>query len=73
MSCCDVYFIFVSILLLQAVAAWEEQGENRRIAAMDGDGAVPDNMVAGLVREMTGEQVLPPPMGEFVALQYAVQ
>lgn len=46
------------------VAAWEEQGENRRIAAMDGDGAVPDKMVAGLVQEMTGEQMLPPPMGE---------
>ncbi|CAN0488629.1 unnamed protein product, partial [Laminaria digitata] len=48
--------------LNQVVAAWEEQGENRRIAAMDGDGAVPDTMVAGLVREMTGEQMLPPPM-----------
>lgn len=48
------------------VAAWEDQGENRRIAAMDGDGAVPDKMVAGLVQEMTGEQMLPPPMGELV-------
>ena len=52
------------------VAAWEEQGENRRIAAMDGDGAVPDKMVAGLVQEMTGEQMLPPPMGELARLHY---
>lgn len=53
-------------ILLKVVAAWEDQGENRRIAAMDGDGAVPDKMVAGLVQEMTGEQMLPPPMGELV-------
>eukprot|EP00752_Nemacystus_decipiens_P015848 g14158.t1 len=43
--------------LNQVVAAWEAQGNNRRIAALDGDGAVPDRMAAGLVGEMTGEPV----------------
>lgn len=51
----------------QVVAAWEEQGNNRRIAALDGEGVVPDRMAAGLVGEMTGKPpvyVQPPPQGE---------
>ncbi|CAM9558580.1 unnamed protein product [Ectocarpus sp. 8 AP-2014] len=48
--------------LNQVVAAWEEQGNNRKIALLDGEGALPDRMAAGLVEEMTGEPVyLPPP------------
>ncbi|CBN77474.1 conserved unknown protein [Ectocarpus siliculosus] len=48
--------------LNEVVAAWEEQGNNRKIALLDGEGALPDRMAAGLVEEMTGEPVyLPPP------------
>ncbi|CAB1113808.1 unnamed protein product [Ectocarpus sp. CCAP 1310/34] len=51
-----------SICRTQVVAAWEEQGNNRKIALLDGEGALPDRMAAGLVEEMTGEPVyLPPP------------
>lgn len=50
------------------VAAWEEQGNNRRIAALDGEGAVPDKMVGGLVREMTGEIMINIPTGELAGL-----
>ncbi|CAN0265607.1 unnamed protein product, partial [Hapterophycus canaliculatus] len=51
--------------LAQVVAAWEEQGNNRKIAALDGEGPVPDRMVAGLVGEMTGEPVYMPPQEVF--------
>lgn len=46
------------------VAAWEEQGSNRKIALLDGEGALPDRMAAGLVEEMTGEPVYLPPPGQ---------
>lgn len=46
------------------VAAWEAHGNNRRIAALDGEGVVPDRMAAGLVGEMTGEPVPIQPQGE---------
>lgn len=48
----------------QVVAAWEEQGNNRKIALLDGEGALPDRMAAGLVEEMTGEPVYVPPPGQ---------
>lgn len=40
---------------LKVVAAWEEKGNNRRIANMDGEDLVPDRMVGGLVQEMSGD------------------
>lgn len=45
------------------VAAWEEQGNNRNIAALDGEEIVSDRMAAVLVGEMTGEPpvYVPPP------------
>lgn len=46
------------------MAAWEAHGNNRRIAALDGAGVVPDMMAAGLVAEMTGEPVPVQPQGE---------
>lgn len=42
------------------VAAWDDQEHNRRIIAQDGAGVVPDRMVAGLVRGMTGEILISP-------------
>lgn len=48
----------------QVVAAWEAQGNNWSIAALDGEGVVPDRMAAGLAGEMTGEPVPIQPKGE---------
>lgn len=53
----------VCVCRWQVVAAWEAQGNNRRIAALDGEGVVPDRMAAGLVGEMTGEPVPVQPQG----------
>lgn len=48
-------------VLEQVVTAWEDHGDNRRIVALDGEGPVPDAIVACLVREMTGEMISLPP------------
>ena len=58
------HFAFYFFILWQVVAAWEAHGNNRRIAALDGEGVVPDRMAAGLVGEMTGEPVPIQPQGE---------
>ncbi|CAM9574985.1 unnamed protein product [Pylaiella littoralis] len=43
------------ISLSRVVASWEEQGNNRKIVALDGEGVVSNRMAAVLVGEMTGE------------------
>lgn len=67
---CALAFIFI-IVGRQVLAAWEEQGNNRKIAALDGEDVVPDRVAARLVGEMTGEPVYMPPQGDKKTNRYA--
>lgn len=55
MTCESITPCCYNFQLVKVVAAWEEKGNNRRIANMDGEDLVPDRMVGGLVQEMSGD------------------